>query len=246
MALTWIDYALPLAQAVVAGIVVALSILGIGFKFNGTLSSIDNSVGNISNSVGFLEDRIREVDLKEIEKTVAKLEWQLDSGSGGSDNSVRYKLDNSDITVTVSLQPGRGGNPSHIQGNIQKYIEANNEEVDSPDDRTLASDIDHAQTTVIKLEFDDRINSRYVTEAIRHDQDLIDYELDLFEGVEPDFYATSPMEMVFRIPTTDYDEISEWLPELLDRLDRYHMEYERETTEFDEAIAKNLQDSEIV
>lgn len=83
MALTWIDYAIPIAQAVVVGIVVALSILGIGFKFNGTLSSINSSVSNISQSVSFLEGRIREVDLKEIEKTVAKLEWQLDMETGG-------------------------------------------------------------------------------------------------------------------------------------------------------------------
>lgn len=68
----------------------------------------------------------------------------------------------------------------------------------------------------------------------------------MFEGVEPTFRATSPMEMVFRVPTTDYSEIAEWLPRLLDAIDRYHVEYEQETTEFDREVSENLPGSEVV
>lgn len=253
-----VDLVVPITQALVVGATVSLALLGIGLKFNTQMQNISNSVDNISSSVDSVENDLRQVDLKELEKSVYRLDFQIGDETEGP-HSVHHTLKRSEIGVTVSLAAGANdatGPPGiplkDIDDAIEKIDKVNFEskeelseeelidnlkDVDFP--LTVQADVDDDEYVMVIMEFEERIRSKAVSERLKQDVELEQEELDLF-GMECAFNATSPFEIVFSVPSTDFEEVAEWTPTILVRIDRYHVDFDKRSKEFDKALEEAL------
>lgn len=108
-----------LIQAIVMAIILAITLVGIALWFSGKISDITTNISSIDDAVGEVEGAVSQVDLKEIEKTVLRLEYALDAEVEGG-NSVLYELPQSGIETTISL----AAEPSDELIDPVKYTEA--------------------------------------------------------------------------------------------------------------------------
>lgn len=257
------QFIVPIAQAIVVGVLVGLSILGIGLKFGGALTSIKHSVSDISNSVNKMEDQIVNIDFKEMEKTIARLEWILDNDdrSQGSNNSVKYHLDKSNIDVIISLisadqadtglesiEPRTDEEYEEELADLRHRVEEDEIELPEglePEDvvsRTEVVPLDVDEATVVQFEYSHRIDTKYLNDELTSNRELAEWELELFDGSEPTFEALSPFETQFVVPTSDYDNVAEWIERLLRELDDLIDEMEKESDIFDRVVIDRLDD----
>lgn len=263
-------------QAVIMAIILAVTLVGIALWFGGKMSNISAGIESMDDSIGAVENDVRDVDFKEIEKTVFRLEYAIDDISEAG-NSVYYELPQSGIGVTISLaaepsdeliDPVHGVEPEEfvrkkhteetIDGMIEQELDEDEElgEVDqdeiiseriapeiTPDfDEGLIVEagLPDSEITYIRIEFDDRIRSKAVTDKLVSDQELSSLEKELF-GYQCGFNALSPIEVEFSIPSADYSKIADWIPKSLEKIDQYHCEFEEEAKEFDTVIESALE-----
>jgi hypothetical protein len=85
------------------GIGEILSALGILLVFYHQIYSLNNSVGNTSDSIKDIRDEIKQVDLKALERNVSKVTYNLTDETVDGGNSVDYELKKCDNNVTISL-----------------------------------------------------------------------------------------------------------------------------------------------
>jgi len=231
-------------QAVALAATLVVTLVGITLWFSGKFSDISSSISSIDKSVDNVEESVNEVDLKEIEKTVLRLEYALGDGAEG-DNSVEYELPQSEIGVTISLVEDiddrsiRPVDHTDIQSVADKAV--NTEEKETEDNIVSEANLSDSEITYLAIEFDERIRSRAVANRLASDKDMEKRELDMFD-YECGFNAPSPIELQFGVPTTDYELVAEWLDITLDKIDKYHSEFVKEAEEFDNEIESTLKE----
>jgi len=124
-------------QAVALAATLVVTLVGITLWFGGKFSDISSSISSIDKSVDKVEKSVNEVDLKEIEKTVLRLEYTLGDEVEG-DNSVEYELPQSEIGVTISLvedtDDGSVRPIDHID--IERFVD---QTVDTEEEKTEAN-----------------------------------------------------------------------------------------------------------
>jgi len=257
-------------QALVLAATLVATFVGITLWFSGKFSEISSSINSMDSSVDNVEDSLQDVDLKEIEKTVLRLEYALGAEVEG-DNSVHHELPESGIEVTISLVEEPADDLSkpidHIEIGDFDPDDLADEDADADDDedddemvrqlkQVLADEVEgpaedvsvakpanlpDSEITYITMEFDERINSRAVVNQLSSDIEIEEFELDMFD-YECGFTALSPIEMQFSVPTTDYAKIADWLEEALKKIDQYHSEFAEEAEKFDREVESVLKE----
>ena len=206
-------------------VVVGLSLVGLGIAFYQQISTLSNNLEDISNSLETVEQDVQKVDLKGMEKAVLRLAWDSETAHTGQ-NSVTHHLEMSEMDVTVSLASER---PS---SSIYKTLE-----------NSAAPGIDRSDMTVLNFEFSDRVNTRSVVSKINTDQEIANLEEEIF-GHEGIFSSTSPYEFIYVTAKADWDELADFTIYILEKIDKYNVEFEDESLQFDRALEERLDKSD--
>ncbi|WP_410765780.1 hypothetical protein [Haloferax sp. DFSO60] len=214
--------------AIVQGVAAAFVLVGLLVFYIDRMSKVSKSLENISGSVESVEEDIRRVDLKDMEKTITKLEsfieMQLQQGYGngnsinGGPNSVETVLKKSGIGVTISYL----GDPSWHAGLNGR------EDYEGPE-------------TVFKIEFDEEVDTEAVIGRVTQDEELIRAEDEIFaETVPSRVTAHSPFVVSSSAPTDDQQIIAEWVSVLLDSIDEQIQFMKEERLNFDQIVEENI------
>lgn len=228
------------------------------------------NVEQVRNSVEKIEDDVRAVDLKEMEKVVMRLEYALGTEKeSGNSVYKELENSGIGVTISLLADPHEDLiDPIEVikYSQLTGFFEGTSDDLElEPGEESKLSDFDdlagvediepEAESTEVKkrveaglsddeityvmIEFDEKIRSRAVSDKLADDEELEEMELDMF-GYECGFTAISPIEIQFSVPTANYDEAGEWLDIALQKIDRYHMEFERESELFDEEVEQML------
>lgn len=208
--------------AVVQGVVVAVTVLGLSVVYFDRLSRISHNVGEMTESVASIEDEVTAVDLTRMERTLTKLDYTLDrrgedvvhSGEG----TVFHTLERTGTEVGISYVTTH---PAAREDDVGKAV---GRERDGPE-------------VVVKVEFEDEVNVQALFDRLEADERLAEPDcLDGAVGVVP----TSPFELVFRFPTDDHDTVAALLPEYLDVVDEHLADTAAETERIEARFEEQL------
>ena len=215
-------------SAIIQGAGTALAIVALVALYIDRMSKISNNLETISDSIADVNDDIRRVDLKSMEKTTNKLESFLDaelqqSYSGrsrtGGENSVRYDLDQNDIEAIISWV----GDPDWHAG-LRTRSEYDGSEM------------------VFEVKFDQELDTQAIVGRLESVESLHQYESENFDDTPARLLADSPYQISCAIPSSDMDEAGDYISILIDEIDD-QISFIRESSElFDESVEKSLND----
>lgn len=217
-------------SAAVQAVIISVAILSIAIIYFDKISSISKDISKMAGSVNEIEGEVSSVELHEMEQTLTKTFTKIDyivdqqsvhkngqqsmpTGSG----TVYTKLEQTEIEVGISYVT------THPESKAQ-YHNLESDEIDN---------IDYdGPEIVIEVEFDEEINMQGLLDKLSADEDVVDLELE-YIGREIGAKPTSPFELVFHIPTGDFETVSEFMPEYLCVVDKNISELRDEKSEIE-------------
>lgn len=215
-------------NAVIQGVVAAGAILGLVVLYIDRMSTISKNLEQLTDTLAGVEDEVRQVDLKEMEKTSNKLETYLNmelnnnygpnGGANGGPNSVIVPLDELEMRATVSYV----GDPDWHAG-----ISAH-------------EDLDGVTETIFRIEFNEEVDTHGLVGLLTGDDKLAEAEQNTFGEGATRFSADSPYLVTCSVPTDDLGEISDWIAEVLESCTRHIKRMTDHRAEFDNEVASKL------
>lgn len=232
--------------AITQGAVVAIAIVGLAVVYFDKLSTIsgnltriadsmedidDTNFDQITNSVEQIDRKVTSVDLKEIERTTNRMKFFIDNQQNGSrtnaNNSVRYEFEDIDNIVSISF------GEYAVRDSWQESAEISSKHGD------LIEYDEPIEYTSIEFEFFEEIDTLLVSEELTLDKDMYELESELFTQ-QVIINAHSPYEIEFDVPTRDLDAITEWIPTILEKIEKFQGDRNSDRQEFDDILEKKL------
>lgn len=210
--------------AITQAVIIAVTLIALGIAFYNKIGYISNEISNISDAVS----QIDTVDLKQMEKSILRLSWEINEVEN-VDNSVKHMLKKSDLEVTISLASDRYS--SELYDSLRKQTGV----------KDFNKGFTRKDVSIINFEFSEAINMREIENQVPQDQDIIKKQRELF-GREGQFKSTSPYEIVFAIPSDDYDSLGEFINLFLIKVDKFNIEFEEKSAEFDSTVKSHLRE----
>lgn len=212
--------------AVVQGVVVAVTVLGLSVVYFDRLSKISHNVGEMTEAVASIENEVTAVDLTRMERTLTKLDYTLDRRGDDAlhagEETVFHTLERTGTEVGISYVTTH---PAARGDEIGLDAEAVGLERDGPE-------------VVVKVEFEDEVNVQALFDKLGGDERVAGG--DRFDaGV--DVAPASPFEVVFRFPTDDYDTAASLLAKYLDVIDEFLAETAAEKERIEARFEEKLQ-----
>jgi len=215
--------------AIIQGLITATIVVGLIVLYVDRMSNISNNLEDISASISQVNDDIRKVDLKSMEKTTNKLETFLEaelqqrySGTTRTNgqNSVKYTLDSNDIDTTISWV----GDPDWHSGLRSK-------------------DTHDKDETVFEIKFDKELDTQAITGRLITDENFAEFEENMFDGTPSRLLADSPYQISCAVPTSDIDEVGEYVGELVQKIDQHITFIRKNSEKFDKNIEQALENN---
>lgn len=167
--------------------------------------------------------------------------WKQDYG--GRIESLDDSIDNIESSITSVDLP----HMEEILHQLSAGVSSNNSVITELERSSLKLSISFTgkggpNESIVQFTFDEPVEAKSMGSMIETDEELALTERELFEGREPQVRAPSPRRLEFKIPSSDFDRIAEWVPSVVEKLDQFYMQIEHAEDTFDKKVEERLQD----
>lgn len=97
--------------------------------------------------------------------------------------------------------------------------------------------------TRVTIRFDRAVQIESISDRLSRDAELAQLEEELF-GTSPQIVTPSPRQLNYRVHSSDLDTIAEWVPAMVETLDKHVVKTTASEREFDEKVGEALGQNE--